>query len=123
MASYQSSLSIADSTATTESHFIEADGIKIHYRTRGEGPVLLLLHGITLSSEQWSPFLDSFAKKYTVIAPDFPGHGKSNRLPAHFGFDKWASLILNMLNQLGIEKIKAIGNSAGYTPAYDSGKP
>lgn len=113
MASYQSSLSIADSTATTESHFIEADGIKIHYRTRGEGPVLVLLHGITLSSEQWSLFMESFAKRYTVIAPDFPGHGKSDRLPTGFGFDKWARLILNMLNQVGVEKIKAIGHSAG----------
>lgn len=113
MAANQTSISLTDNALITGGHFIDVEGINLYYRTGGSGPCLLLLHGITLSSEQWSPFLDSFAKYHTVIAPDFPGHGKSDRLTANFSFEKWADLVLKMLDKLGLNKIQAIGHSAG----------
>lgn len=97
----------------TDGHFITVDDVKLHYRTGGSGPVLLLLHGFTLSSEQWTPFFDEFAQHYKVIAVDMPGHGKSDMLDESFGFEKWANLMLNMLDQLEIKQAYAAGHSAG----------
>ena len=56
------------------------DGFKIHYRVGGSGPFLLMLHGMTLTGEQWLPFAEDFRNTYTVIVADLPGHGGSSPL-------------------------------------------
>ena len=50
-------------------------GHQISYRTGGSGPALLLLHGITNSSETWEHVAPPLAERFTVIAPDLLGHG------------------------------------------------
>jgi pimeloyl-ACP methyl ester carboxylesterase len=60
---------------------IKVDGLDIFYREAGpkDGPVLLLLHGVPTSSRMYQPMLESsLAKKYRLIAPDFPGFGHSS---------------------------------------------
>ena len=47
------------------------------YRTAGEGPVVLLIHGITGDSRQWNQIIPQLADRYTVLAPDLLGHGQS----------------------------------------------
>ena len=53
------------------------DGVKLHYRTAGRGPTVILLHGYTQTSRMWKPIIPLFAKNFTVIAPDLPGIGDS----------------------------------------------
>lgn len=113
MTAYITTQSIAAERTVTGGHFIEVDGLNFHYRTGGTGPVLFILHGFTLSSEQWIPFFDAFAENYTVIAVDMPGHGKSDRLPSKFGFNTWSDLMLKVLDQMNIKSIHAMGHSAG----------
>lgn len=55
------------------------DGIELVYRIGGSGPPLGLLHGFTLTGEEWNPFLDELGKHNTVIVPDLPGMGHSAR--------------------------------------------
>lgn len=44
----------------------------------GEGPRILLLHGVGLRAEAWGPQIDALrASGFSVIAPDMPGHGAS----------------------------------------------
>lgn len=43
----------------------------------GHGPVVVLLHGVGLRAEAWSPVIDALSSRFTVIAPDMPGHGQS----------------------------------------------
>ncbi len=52
-------------------------GHRIGYRRGGIGPVLLLLHGIAGSSQTWIPAMELLQADYTVVAPDFLGHGHS----------------------------------------------
>ena len=54
---------------------ISIHGHQIGYRRGGEGPVLLLLHGIAGSSRTWVPAMTLLQSDYTVLAPDFLGHG------------------------------------------------
>ena len=54
-------------------------GERVAYRRGGEGPVLLLLHGIAGSSRTWIPAMRLLQRDYTVLAPDFLGHGESGK--------------------------------------------
>src|SRR5690606_9894750 len=96
-----------------EGNFVTVDGVKLHYRKGGQGPFLLLLHGFTLSSDQWSEYFDEFSNSYTVIAFDFPGHGRSSRTGREFSFDHWTQLIIKAKDKLEIRQAKAIGHSYG----------
>src|SRR5260370_13363407 len=48
----------------------------------GEGPPVLLLHGYPQCHATWHDVAPTLAKRYTVIAPDLPGYGKSRVLDA-----------------------------------------
>ena len=50
---------------------------EIHYVDRGQGPVLLMLHGNPTSSFVWQQVIDRLAPSFRCIAPDYPGFGKS----------------------------------------------
>ncbi|MBA3840950.1 MAG: alpha/beta fold hydrolase, partial [Thermoleophilaceae bacterium] len=54
-------------------------GRSMSYRIAGEGPAIVLIHGITGSSEQWRHVMPLLADRFTVIAPDLMGHGKSDK--------------------------------------------
>ena len=49
----------------------------LHYQIKGQGKPLVLLHAFPLSSKMWESELQHFSSQYQVIAPDFPGFGKS----------------------------------------------
>lgn len=94
-------------------NFVTVDNVKMHFRKGGQGPFLLLLHGFTLSSQQWQEYFDVFSRNYTVIALDFPGHGQSVRTGKEFSFEHWTELTLRFIEELNIESVRAIGHSYG----------
>jgi magnesium chelatase accessory protein len=57
------------------SRFVEAGGLRWHVQIMGEGPALLLLHGTGASTHSMRALLPALAARFTVIAPDLPGHG------------------------------------------------
>jgi pimeloyl-ACP methyl ester carboxylesterase len=57
-----------------------ADGASIAYETRGAGPSLVLVHGITESHHSWDPLVGELALDFRVVAVDLRGHGDSERL-------------------------------------------
>lgn len=92
---------------------ITINGVNVHYKTGGSGPYLLLLHGFTLTGEQWLPFAEELAEEYTLIIPDLPGHGRSEALGKQFRYDAVAELMRGLLLRLDIGTIQGIGHSAG----------
>ncbi len=91
----------------------EVDSYTLHYRTSGSGPILLMLHGMTLTGEQWVPFAKDFTDSYTVVIVDLPGHGGSSPLPDAFSFEKSTKLMHGLLDELGAKQVYGIGHSAG----------
>ncbi|MDX2264205.1 MAG: alpha/beta fold hydrolase [Hyphomicrobiales bacterium] len=57
------------------SRFVEAGGLRWHVQAMGAGPVVLLLHGAGASTHSWRAVAPRLASRFTVIAPDLPGHG------------------------------------------------
>ncbi len=90
-------------------------GLNVHYVQAGQGPVVLLLHGLGTSLVTWSRNIEPLAAAgFTVLAPDLSGHGDSDK-PAHLSYDPvdGARLIHQFLQSLGVARLSLVGNSAG----------
>ena len=92
---------------------IPIHGHNVWYRRGGEGPVLLLLHGIAGSSHSWIPAMRLLQHDYTVLAPDFLGHGRSAKPPGDYSLGNHASGMRDLLQVLGIDRATVIGQSFG----------
>jgi pimeloyl-ACP methyl ester carboxylesterase len=88
-------------------------GHRVSYRTGGNGPALLLLHGITNSSETWEHVAPRLAERFTVIAPDLLGHGNSATPRGDYSLGAHASGARDVLTALGIERATVVGHSLG----------
>ena len=92
---------------------VRLHGHSISYLTAGEGPVLLLVHGVASDSEAWRSSLALLARRATVIAPDLPGHGSSGKAPGDYSLGSLASSLRDLLVKLGHERATLIGHSLG----------
>src|SRR5689334_18047816 len=76
-------------------------GHRVAYRTAGDGPVLLLIHGITGNARQWDDVIPLLAQHYHVIAPDLLGHGQSAKPRGDYSLGAYAAGIRDLLITLG----------------------
>jgi pimeloyl-ACP methyl ester carboxylesterase len=93
--------------------FATIHGHRIGYRRGGDGPLLLLLHGIAGSSRTWIPAMELLQAEYTVVAPDFVGHGHSAKPAGDYSLGNFANWMRDLLVVLGIERATVIGQSFG----------
>jgi pimeloyl-ACP methyl ester carboxylesterase len=91
------------------------DGGDIYFEERGTGEPLLLLHGFTGTGADWQHVFDlsKLAERFRVIAPDARGHGRSAQRTTPFSFRRCALDVLALLDELGIERVRAVGMSLG----------
>lgn len=82
-------------------------------RTGGHKPPLVLLHGLTSTSETWTRTAEVLRGDYDVIAYDARGHGQSDRSDGHFSEQDRVDDLLGVLDALGLEKVALIGHSMG----------
>lgn len=98
---------------TLERHELELHGHRVSYRTAGSGPVLLLLHGITNSSETWERAAAHLSDRFTLIAPDLLGHGESATPRGDYSLGAHASGARDVVTALGHERATVVGHSLG----------
>ncbi|MEA2292761.1 MAG: hypothetical protein QOE86_400 [Solirubrobacteraceae bacterium] len=92
---------------------LELHGQRVTYEHRGEGPVIVLIHGITSSSRTWRSVLDGLAERHTVVAPDLLGHGRSGKPRGDYSLGAYASGVRDLLAVLGLERATVVGHSLG----------
>jgi pimeloyl-ACP methyl ester carboxylesterase len=88
-------------------------GHRITYRMAGDGPVMVLIHGITSASDTWRELLPFLAEHHTVIAPDLLGHGQSAKPRGDYSLGAYASGIRDLLLALGHQRATVVGHSLG----------
>lgn len=89
------------------------NGKNIYYEVYGSGEPLFLLHGYTLSSRHWLPYIDDFKDNYEVYVVDLPGHGKSDAFADTLSIKSVAQDVNALVDYLNLDTIKAIGFSFG----------
>ncbi|MEV5957468.1 alpha/beta hydrolase [Streptomyces sp. NPDC051987] len=88
-------------------------GYRRAYRIAGDGPALVLVHGIGDSSATWARLIPLLARTHTVIAPDLLGHGESDKPRADYSVAAYANGVRDLLTTLGIESATLVGHSLG----------
>ncbi|HEY3139408.1 MAG TPA: alpha/beta hydrolase [Blastocatellia bacterium] len=87
--------------------------IEIYYETRGEGEPLVLLHGGGGAGVNWEIIFREPPHGFRLIIPDLRGHGRSTNPSMKFTIRQCALDVFALLDQLGIDRFKAIGLSLG----------
>jgi pimeloyl-ACP methyl ester carboxylesterase len=95
-----------------------ANGIHIHYITGGTGEPLLLIHGFGQNWFMWNRLLPELSKHFTVIAPDLPGLGESDKPDSGYTKKELAQDIHALVKQLGYNNINVVGHDIGLMVAY-----
>lgn len=88
-------------------------GRQLVYRTGGNGAVVLLIHGMAGSSSTWKHVMPALSEKFTVVAPDLLGHGRSDKEQDDYSLGAFASLLRDLLVALGHERATVVGQSLG----------
>ncbi len=79
----------------------------------GEGPTLLLIHGIGGDWRTWEPVLDGLAEQHHVVAVDLPGHGRSAKGAGDYSLGALANTLRDLGGALGLERATVVGHSLG----------
>lgn len=101
-----------------QSASVLVNGKNLHYEVYGEGPPLFLLHGFTLSSKAWLPYVKDFDQEYEVYLVDLTGHGQSDAFAEPLSLKAVGEDLNALVQYLELEKIKAIGFSFGGDVLY-----
>ncbi len=96
------------------------DGIthQVHYRRAGSGPPVILLHMSPRSSAELEPLMHAWSDTFTLIAPDTPGYGASDPLPAKeagtlFDLTDFADALLAFADTIGLDRFGLYGHHTG----------
>jgi pimeloyl-ACP methyl ester carboxylesterase len=92
---------------------VELHGHTVGFQAAGSGPLLVLLHGITSTSEAWRNVMPRLAERYTVVAPDMIGHGRSAKPRGDYSLGAYAAGVRDLLAVLGFERGTVVGHSLG----------
>jgi pimeloyl-ACP methyl ester carboxylesterase len=103
--------------ATDPGCFADVDGVRTYYRVQGQGPALVLLHGLALSHLTWDATAAALAEHFTVYTLDLPGFGYSDKPPGYASARKAGAFVGRFMSTLGLERASLIGHSMGAAAA------
>lgn len=87
--------------------------VRTHYRALGDGPPLLLVHGLMTTSYSFRYVMHELAKTRRVYVLDLPGAGRSDKPKGPYSARALASFLIDFVDALGIRGCDAVGNSMG----------
>lgn len=93
--------------------FFQTPALKLYYEMVGQGPPLLLLHGLGSSSQDWSLQIPDLAPHYTLLIPDIRGHGRSDKPAGPYQLTQFATDIHQLLTGLTVGPVHILGISMG----------
>ncbi len=105
----------AATRVTTEFERVEMSlhGHRMKFTIAGQGPPVVLIHGVAGRAAQWDQVARLLAAGHTVVAPDLLGHGESAKPRGDYSLGAHASGVRDLLVGLGIEHASVVGHSLG----------
>lgn len=98
-----------------EHHYVDSDGVNIHYVTVGEGPVVLFVHGVPNWWYDWRHQMAALKDSYKVVAMDTRGYNDSDKPRGKENYE--FPLLLNdvhaVIDDLGVETVSMVGHDWG----------
>jgi pimeloyl-ACP methyl ester carboxylesterase len=105
--------------ARPPSQFVDVDGLRVHYRDRGSGPPLVLLHGSNSSLFTWEGWAERLAPTHRVVTLDLPGHGLTGPDPqGRYSAAAMAEWLDAFVTKIGLPRFALGGNSMGGSVAW-----
>lgn len=99
--------------ASAALHHVSIHGHDVTYRMGGDGPAVLLIHGMAGSSRTWKEVTEELVTDHTVVAPDLLGHGESAKPMGDYSLGAFASGLRDLLGVIGVERVTVVGQSLG----------
>ena len=97
-----------------DSQYIKIGPFNIHYLISGQGPTIVLLHGIGASVYTWRLLIPLLSHRYQVIAVDLPGFGRSSKIAVEsYDLDQQTARLQLLLDALNIKECMVVGSSMG----------
>ncbi|HEX4226193.1 MAG TPA: alpha/beta fold hydrolase [Pseudonocardiaceae bacterium] len=94
-------------------HALTRDGTRIAYQVQGSGPALVLLAGQSNSHHWWDGVREDFDEDHTTISIDYRGTGDSDKPDEPYGTRGFATDVLAVLDDLGLDDAAVYGTSMG----------
>jgi pimeloyl-ACP methyl ester carboxylesterase len=112
-------MSVIESSLTHE--YITTNGVKLHYVTQGEGPLMLMLHGFPEFWYSWRYQIPEFAQNFKVVALDLRGYNDSDKPEAQSAYvmDEFIKDVEGVIKGLGYQKCVLVGHDWGGAIAWN----
>ncbi len=91
----------------------EIFGQTIRYYDHGEGPPLILIHGLGADADVWAYCLGPLSRSHRVIAPDLLGFGRSSKPLIRYHVWTFVEVLDRLLHDLNLGQVSIVGNSMG----------
>ena len=89
-------------------------GREVASRLEGDGPLVVLVHGMAGSAATWDRVVPALAERFTVLALDLPGHGSSAKpIDGDYSLGSFASVVRDVMVTLGFDRGTIVGQSLG----------
>lgn len=96
-----------------EERFAEIKGVRMRYFVGGEGPPLILVHGLGGAASNWTELAALLGSRHRLLVPDLPGHGGSSALPAVSGLEPYADRVALVAQREEMLPAPVVGHSLG----------
>jgi len=101
-------------------HFVSVGGRRVHYLRGGAGPALVVLHASACSAKVVRPLIETFGRRFTVLAFDNPGFGLSDKLAVpQPSIEDLADALAETLAALGVAHTAVYGRHTGASIAAE----
>jgi 3-oxoadipate enol-lactonase len=93
--------------------FIQLNGVNHHYVSIGEGPPIVLVHGLGGTLDVWYGISQLLALHHHVVAMDLRGHGRTPAGRAQFSIKAWSQDVAALMTALQLPAATVVGHSMG----------
>ena len=101
-------------------NYLDTNGVRLHYVSQGEGPLMLMLHGFPEFWYSWRHQIITFSDSYRVVASDLRGYNYSDKPQSikAYSVSELTKDIAGIITQLGYEKCILVGHDWGGALAW-----